>query len=227
MLHVLTTGPSDARAHLVFAHGAGAPMDSAFLEKLAQSLALCGIKTSRFEFEYMAQRRHTGIKRPPPKIERLAQEYHTVVGALATLPGARLWIGGKSMGGRVASLIADELFARGDIAGLVCVGYPFHPSGKPANLRVLHLAALTCPALIVQGDRDPLGNRAEVESYDLSGNIELEWLPDGDHDLMPRRTSGHTQSEHIAAASAAIARLTACHPGQARPLPGADPEPST
>ena len=225
MPHVLTTGPSGAPVHLVFAHGAGAPMDSPFLEKLAQSLALCGIKTTRFEFEYMAQRRHTGIKRPPPKIERLAQEYHTVVESLATHP--RLWIGGKSMGGRVASLIADDLHARGHTAGWVCVGYPFHPAGKPTNLRVSHLAALACPALIVQGDRDPLGSRAEVASYALSRNIELEWLPDGDHDLKPRRSSGHAQTEHIAAAAGAIARFAACHPGQARPLPSADPGPST
>ena len=114
-------------------------------------------------------------------------------------------IGGKSMGGRVASLVADELFAAGQIAGLICLGYPFHPPGKPDNLRTAHLQALRCPALIIQGERDPFGARAEVEDYRLSDTIALQWAGDGDHDLGPRGGSGFTRAANLALAADAIA----------------------
>lgn len=207
MSPLITLGPSTARSHLILAHGAGAPMTSPFLETLSDGLAGHGVRISRFEFGYMAQRRNNGGKRPPPSMERLAGEYRALLTALPTTAGQRVFIGGKSMGGRVASLLADELFAAQTIAGLVCVGYPFHPPRKPASLRTAHLATLGCPSLIVQGERDPLGCRAEVMAYDLSPAIALHWLADGDHDLAPRRASGHTQAGHLTAAAAAIARF--------------------
>jgi predicted alpha/beta-hydrolase family hydrolase len=114
-------------------------------------------------------------------------------------------IGGKSMGGRVASLVADELHAAGSIVGLVCLGYPFHPPNKPAQLRTAHLERLACPALIVQGERDPFGGRAEVEGYALSAAIRLHWASDGDHDLGPRGASGFTRKGNLAAAADAVA----------------------
>lgn len=108
------------------------------------------------------------------------------------------------MGGRAASLIADPLYAEAKIGGLVCLGYPFHPPGKPDNLRTVHFTKLSCPTLIIQGDRDPLGSRAEVATYDLSPAIQVVWLPDGDHDFKPRKSSAHTQASHIATAVDAI-----------------------
>ena len=117
----------------------------------------------------------------------------------------RLIIVGKSMGGRVASLVADELFAAGLIDGLVCLGYPFHPPAKPENLRTAHLEALRCPALIIQGERDPFGARAEVEGYRLSDKIEMRWAGTGDHDLGPRGGSGFTRAANLALAADAIA----------------------
>jgi hypothetical protein len=121
----------------------------------------------------------------------------------------RLLIGGKSMGGRVASLVADSLHGSGVAAGLVCLGYPFHPPAKPDVLRTAHLAPLSCPALIVQGERDPFGSRAEVESLVAAGvlsrRISLVWCPDGDHDLGPRGGSGHTRQGNLALAAQAIA----------------------
>ncbi len=207
MTEFLTDGPADARSHLLLAHGAGAPMTSPFMEKIAQLLVERGLRVSRFEFPYMAARREGGKRRPPPKAELLMDHYRQVVGEIrAGLPAEQdLLIGGKSMGGRVASLIADELFAERHIRGLVCLGYPFHPPGKPEKLRTAHLQALKCPTLIVQGERDPFGGRAEVETYELSPEIQFAWASDGDHDLGPRGGSGFTRAGNLAAAADAVA----------------------
>lgn len=178
-------------------------MMTPFLVAIAAALAERGIATLRFEFAYMAGRRAGGAKKPPPRAERLMDEY--LAAARAAPKGVPLLIGGKSMGGRVASLVADRLFGEGLIAGLICLGYPFHPPNKPAQLRTAHLKDLTCPTLIVQGERDPFGNRAEVEGYALSGAIRLTWAADGDHDLGPRGASGHTRGGNLAAAADAIA----------------------
>ena len=198
----LITGPQDAAVRFLCAHGAGAGMETPFLEAAAELLAERGISTYRFEFAYMAARRQ-GARKPPPKAERLMDEYRAAVAAVPA--GAALVIGGKSMGGRVASLVADELYAAGRIAGLACLGYPFHPPKKPDQLRTAHLLALACPALIVQGERDPFGTRAEVEGYGLSPAIRFHWAGDGDHDLGPRGGSGFTRKGNLAAAADAIA----------------------
>ena len=205
MAGFLFSGPASAATTLVLAHGAGAPMDSPWMETVAAALAAEDIRTARFEFAYMAARRG-GQPKPPPRAERLMDEYRD---ALAQLPsGGRVLIGGKSMGGRVASMVADELHAAGRIAGLACLGYPFHPPGQPEKLRTLHLQNLACPALICQGTRDPFGTRDEVTAYKLSPAIAFEWLEDGDHDLKPRKGFG-TQQAHLAQAAAAIARFAA------------------
>ena len=180
-------------------------MDSPFLKAIADLLDQRGIATDRFEFAYMAARRHGGSRRPPPRAERLVDEYRAAVAAVPV--GAALLIGGKSMGGRVASLAADELYAGKRIAGLVCLGYPFHPPGKPEQLRTAHLEGLACPALIVQGERDPFGGRSEVEAYRLSPAIGFHWVGDGDHDLGPRGGSGFTRKGNLAAAADAVARF--------------------
>jgi predicted alpha/beta-hydrolase family hydrolase len=201
---IQTKGPSSARCHIVLAHGAGAPMTSPFMEKMTGLLAERGLRVSRFEFDYMAARR-TGTRKPPPKAELLIPEYDAIARRLAASlkNGQRLVIGGKSMGGRVASLIAGTLHSEDLIAGLVCLGYPFHPPGKSDKLRTSHLEMLSCPALIVQGERDPFGTLSDVDGYALSRSIRLEWLPDGDHDLKPRRPLTH--ETNLAAAADGIA----------------------
>jgi uncharacterized protein len=203
----LTTGPEHPIARFVFAHGAGAGMETPFMQSTAGLLAERGIATLRFEFGYMAARRHGGSRRPPPKAERLMDEYRAAVAGVPS--GAPLLIGGKSMGGRVASLVADEFYTQARIAGLVCLGYPFHPPNKPEQLRTAHLEGLVCPALIVQGERDPFGPRPEVEAMRLSPVIRYHWAGDGDHDLGPRGGSGFTRKANLAAAANAVAEFAA------------------
>jgi uncharacterized protein len=129
-------------------------------------------------------------------------EYRAAVDALGST--GPLIVGGKSMGGRVASMVADELLAKGRIAGLLCLGYPFHPPEKPHQLRTAHLADLKTPTLICQGTRDPFGTPDEVATYTLSPAIEMLWLEDGDHDLKPRKTiSGFSAADHLAAIASA------------------------
>ena len=191
-------GPADARLTLALAHGAGAPMDSPFMDAFAAGIAARGHRVTRFEFPYMAERRETGRKRPPDRQPVLLDTWRQ---AIAALGPDKLVIGGKSMGGRMASLIADAAGVR----GLVCLGYPFHPPGKPEKTRTAHLEALTTPCLIVQGERDPMGTTADVAGYALASSIELKWLPDGNHDLKPRKASGRTEAENWADGIAAVA----------------------
>ncbi len=187
-------GPSTPT--FLFAHGAGATMEATFMSSVAAELAKRGVRVARFEFAYMAARRRGGPKRPPPKVDLLQDEFREAVEALSC--DGPLVIGGKSMGGRVASLVADELYATGGIAALLCLGYPFHPRGKPEKLRTAHLKGLQTPTLVCQGTRDPFGTRTEVPGYQLSQHIELAWLEDGDHDLKPRkRMTGLSHDEQL------------------------------
>jgi predicted alpha/beta-hydrolase family hydrolase len=198
----LFDGPENAPVTLLLAHGAGAPMDSASMNTITTALAGTGFRVARFEFGYMAARRTTGPK-PPPRAETLQPEYQTAIDALK--PSGKLVIGGKSMGGRVASMIADKAH----VAGLLCLGYPFHPVDKPQQLRTAHLADLKTPTLIVQGTRDPFGTPAEVATYTLSKAIEILWLEDGDHDLRPRKKiSGFSAADHLKTMAERVAAWT-------------------
>ncbi len=198
----LFDGPDQARATLLLAHGAGAPMDSPGMTAIAAALGEAGLCVARFEFGYMASRR-VGRRKPPPRAEALKPEFLAAVDALAS--NGPLLIGGKSMGGRVASMVADELWDADRIRGLVCLGYPFHPPDKPQQLRTRHLTELRTPTLIVQGTRDPFGTRDEVEGYALSPAIEFLWLEDGDHDLKPRKgISGFSVADHLATMTRAV-----------------------
>lgn len=199
----------NAVARLLLAHGAGAPMDHPWMNNFTALLVARQISVARFEFEFMAARRSGGKRRPAPRGDKLVPEYDAAVAALAAEKddGLPLFIGGKSLGGRVASLAAVDLFAAGRISGVVCLGYPFHPAAKPDTLRTAHLETFDCPALIIQGTRDPLGNRDEVEGYRLDKRIRLHWLEDGDHDLKPRRKSGFTFDAHMATAADKVAAV--------------------
>jgi uncharacterized protein len=188
--HLLFDGSKDAQWTIALAHGAGAAMDSPFMYAMAQGLAKHGYRVARFEFPYMAARR-TGGRRGAPDREPVLRE--TWLKVVETLGREHLIIGGKSMGGRIASLVADEAA----VAGLVCLGYPFHPVGNPTQLRVQHLENLKTPTLILQGERDSFGGREEVAAYKLSRAIRLKWLTDGDHSFKPRKSSGATEAQNL------------------------------
>lgn len=187
---VIVDGPSGGPRFL-FAHGAGAPMDSPFMNDVATGLAARGVEVVRFEFPYMAGRR-VGKKRPPDREPILLATWRAII--TNRRHTERLFIGGKSMGGRMASMVAGEVSA----AGVICFGYPFHAPGKePTPKRLEHLATLTTPALIIQGTRDALGSRDEVASYTLSPSITIEWIEGGDHSF---RSKAHVQQAIEAAA---------------------------
>ena len=202
-MNLLRDGPDDAVASVVLAHGAGAPMDSRFMNEFAGALAGHGLRVIRFEFAYMASRRSGEGRKPPPRAEKVMAEYRDLVESLGE--GRPLFVGGKSMGGRVASMVADELFAAKKIAGLVCLGYPFHPPGQPEKLRTAHFGGLKTPALICQGTRDPFGTREDVETYRLSKKIRVHWLESGDHDFRPAKGASVTAKQNLGSAADAVA----------------------
>jgi predicted alpha/beta-hydrolase family hydrolase len=202
-MDLLVTGPVDAPT-LMLAHGAGSPMDTAWMNDLSALLAARGVRVVRFEFPYMASRR-AGKRLPPPRAELSVDDYRAAVEEVDG-SGHPLLIGGKSYGGRVASLAADALTTEGRIDGLVCLGYPFHPPEKPDALRTAHLEHLATRTLIVQGTRDPLGSREEVAGYPLSPTIAVHWLDDGEHDFRPRKAvSGRTFRQHLEEAADTVA----------------------
>lgn len=202
MTAFLFDGPKNAEKTVVLAHGAGAHMDSEFMEAFALGLADCGLRVARFEFPYMTKRRDDGKRRPPDRAPVLLETYLQVA---ADLGPDNLIIGGKSMGGRIASMIADEA----GVAGLICLGYPFHPQAKPEKLRTEHLEDLKTPALILQGERDSFGGQDEVVGHKLSKAIEVSFLPDGDHDLKPRKRSGRTREKNWSDAISRMVRFVA------------------
>jgi hypothetical protein len=196
---LILEGPGDARVTVALAHGAGAPMDSPFMNRVAAGLAARGLRVARFEFPYMARRRSEGRRGAPDREPVLRARWAEVVERLGG--GSRVVVGGKSMGGRIASMVADEVGAR----GLVCLGYPFHPPGDPGRLRTAHLAELRTPALFVQGTRDAFGTREDVSGYRLSSAIHIHWIEDGDHSFKPPARSGRTEKQNVEEAIAAAA----------------------
>jgi uncharacterized protein len=195
----LFDGPEDARDIVVLAHGAGGPMDSPFMNRIAAGLAERGLSVARFEFPYMRARREGGRRGAPDRPQVLLESWKQAVASLGG--GPRLVIGGKSLGGRIASMVADEISAR----GLLCLGYPFHPPGKPEQLRTKHLENLATPALFIQGTRDPFGSAEEVSFYRLSPSIRVHWVEAGDHSFKAPARSGRSESGNVAEAIAAAA----------------------
>jgi predicted alpha/beta-hydrolase family hydrolase len=189
-MHLLWNGPPRAALTVVLAHGAGAPMDTPFMTFFAAGIAAAGYRVARFEFPYMAARRGDGRKRPPDRAPVLLQAWRD---AIVKIDGPVV-IGGKSMGGRIASLIAaDRPPPR--VRGLLCLGYPFYGAGRRDKPRIAHLAGIAVPTLICQGTRDPLGDRATVAALALRDPIRLCWIEDGDHDLKPRRRSSRSAED--------------------------------
>lgn len=208
-MSVLYANADNPCCTLILAHGAGAPMDSDFMDAMTQYLLELNISVVRFEFPYMAQRRLDAVRRPPNKMAVLQgtwREMYQRVQAQSKLP---VIIAGKSMGGRVASMLADEL----QPLALVCLGYPFYPVKKMDKPRTEHLLDLRTPTLIVQGEHDALGCRDVVERYNLSSVINIEWMALADHDLKPLKRSGFTQEQYLQQAASRIKDFVVLHLG--------------
>ncbi len=199
----LQNGTGPKKTTIVLAHGAGAPMDSLYMQTFAEGLAERAFRVIRFEFPYMHNRRTTGISSPPNQIPILLDAWATIVDHFGP---QNLIIGGKSMGGRIASMYAEKLETSGTpVRGVVCLGYPFYPPGKPEKLRTEHFISLKTPTLICQGERDTFGTHGDVMTYRLSKSIRLHWLADGDHGFKPRKKSGFTEQKNWISAMDAIA----------------------
>lgn len=193
-------------ACLILGHGAGAGKEHEFMQAMASELVAKGISTVLFNFPYMQTIKATSKRRPPDKADKLMSHFTAVIEtysndnkALHNLP---VFIGGKSMGGRMATMVYEAV---SNVKGAIALGYPFHPPSKPEKTRTEHLQTASKPLLIIQGERDTFGTKSEVESYKkngvLSSMIECSYLEDGDHSFKPRKASGKTQEEHIAKAA--------------------------
>lgn len=175
----------------IFAHGAGAGMEHEFMQSVAKGLAFKGIRVIRFNFPYMIKRAEDGKRRPPDRAPKLLEAYQDII---EQCDADKLVIGGKSMGGRMASHLSEV----DKVAAMACLGFPFHPPGKPEKYKGEHLAELQKPCLILQGERDTFGKREEFADFDLSDSIRVEFIPDGDHSFKPRKSSGYTEQQNIA-----------------------------
>ncbi|MEP1446686.1 MAG: alpha/beta family hydrolase [Paraglaciecola sp.] len=205
MIKTLINSALNPIATFVFAHGAGAGQNSEFMQLVAERLAKHNINVVRFNFAYMQLAEELGKRRPPERADKLLVHFKTVLSeVVGTLP---IFIGGKSMGGRMASMLLQESTA----LGCICMGYPFHPPGKPEKLRTEHLETINKPVLILQGERDTFGTRQEIAKYNLSTQVQISYLPDGDHSFKPRKVSGFTLDGHINLAITQTAEFIKLH----------------
>ena len=196
-MDLIWDGSPQAKWTLILAHGAGASMHSEYMRYFAAELARQGIQVGRFNFPYMVTAIETQRRRPPDRAPKLLAAWHEIIERVRERLAAvgsdqRLAIGGKSMGGRIASMSTNHE----GVDALVCLGYPFHPPAKKDKLRIEHLPDIKVPTMILQGERDTFGTRTEVRSYRLPRRIKMRWLTDGDHSFKPRKRSGVTQTEN-------------------------------
>lgn len=196
----LIDGEEHSQYTFVFAHGAGAGMDHEFMQSVAKGLAFKGIRVIRFNFPYMIKRAEDGKRRPPDRAPKLLEAYQEVI---EQIDAQQLVLGGKSMGGRMASHLSEHE----KVAGVACLGFPFHPPGKPDKYKGEHLADLSKVCLILQGERDTFGKREEFPAFNLSDSVSVEFIPDGDHSFKPRKSSGHTEQQNIALAVEKLAKF--------------------
>jgi len=188
--------PANAHACFVFAHGAGAGMEHAFMAAMAEALAERGVATLRYQFPYMER----GSKRPdPPRIAHAAVRA-AVAEAGRRLPKLPLFAGGKSFGGRMSSQTQAESAMPG-VRGLVFVGFPLHPAGKPSQERAAHLLKVDCRMLFLQGTRDELAELSLLQEVlkPLGERATLRIFDDADHSFHVRARSGQTDDQVRAA----------------------------
>jgi predicted alpha/beta-hydrolase family hydrolase len=192
---------------LVLAHGAGADQRHRFMVAIARRLSERGVSVVTFNFLYTERKR-----RSPDRAPILEATWTTVLDAVVArlTPQGRIAIGGKSMGGRIASQVAaskpdTEAWRR--VGGLVLLGYPLHPPGQPQKPRVAHLPAIEVPILLVQGTRDTFGTREEIEPVfgSLKTRVDYEFIEGGDHSFSVPKSSGHTEADILDRVAARVA----------------------
>ncbi len=194
MLQWFKSATGKARAQFIFAHGAGAGSDSEFMQTMAKLISQHNIDVALFDFQYMQIAKDTDKRRPPDRAPKLLAYFAEVLAECQ--PELPLFIGGKSMGGRMASMLSTEQGVA-SITGVIAFGYPFHPPGKPEKLRIDHFVEIPCPFLVLQGERDTFGNQQELAELKMINPPEIKWLKDGDHSLKPRKKSGITEQENL------------------------------
>jgi len=193
MHNILIDGSKEAKNIFIFAHGAGSPMDSDFMNLVVKYLVSNDIMTIRFEFPYM-QKKRNGIKLFPDRIEKLSEHFISIIEYVKKkFFNKNIWIGGKSLGGRVACIVSKKI----KINGVIVFGYPFHSLNNPTNIRDEALKKNGNPILILQGDRDEMGNKSEVISYNLKNDIKILFLEGGDHSFLTLKKSKFSQNELI------------------------------
>ncbi|MBL0711232.1 MAG: hypothetical protein JJV99_09520 [Colwellia sp.] len=204
MINKIINNIENPIAQIIFAHGAGADMHHDFMVQITTLLNQANINVLRFNFSYMDKRIETGKRYPPDRMPKLIDCYKGVISEFVDQDGVEtslpLFIGGKSMGSRVAATLSGDREVSDCIQGVFCLGYPFHPVKKPEKLRLAPLQDTSKPILIIQGERDTLGSKVEISGYEVSSLCRFLFLEDGDHSLKPRVKSGFTHQQHIKSA---------------------------
>jgi uncharacterized protein len=180
----------------LLAHGAAKGMATPFMESIAKGVINAGVRVVRFHFPYMEDMLRTGQQKSHDDGKVLRQNFSDMITHCIEreqVPSKNIIIGGKAMGARMATMIADDH----KVAGVICLGYPFHPPRKPKQFRIRHLKSIRTPTLIIQGERDPKGKLEEIQKIHLSDSVEFHWLADGDNDFKPCKNSGRTLEENM------------------------------
>ena len=180
---------------VIFAHGAGAGMDSDFMMQMASELSKKNVQVFRFNFNYMQINKDEGKRRPPERMPRLVDHFEKIIAQITSShPSKKVLLMGKSMGGRVAAILCEHLTFPVD--GVICLGYPFI-SIKGGNPRLEPLENCQVPVHIIQGERDRFGNVQQVRDWVLPKTVTFSWVPDGDHSFEPRKRSGYTWEQNL------------------------------
>ncbi|MBO0406871.1 alpha/beta fold hydrolase [Aeromonas hydrophila] len=211
MPEVIQEGAVDAPVRILLAHGAGAGMEHAFLAELSRLLAGPDIEVVRFNFPYMSKRALDDKRRPPDRQPVLLAHWRQMAKEFAH---PRLFLAGKSMGGRMAAELYQDGEDEMDAAGLLILGYPFHPPANRDRWRGDVLKQIKTPTLLLQGERDTFGTRAELADFSFSPAVSVHWLTDGDHGFKPRKSSGVSEQENLRQAAGQIKNFIATIPMQ-------------
>jgi predicted alpha/beta-hydrolase family hydrolase len=211
MTDVAYQGPKrGADRAVLLAHGAGADMHAAALTTVADALAAAKIPSLRFNFPYKAAGRRSPDR--APVLEAALREAAKELAARAKVPTDRLVLGGRSMGGRIGSMVAAEDGA----LGVVLLGYPLHPPGRTDQLRVEHFPRLTMPVLFASGTRDAFGTPDELQQHasTIKGRVRFHWIDTGDHGFKPLKSSGVTPQAALVGVAEAVVDFVAGLPSQ-------------